>query len=151
MSFTFKPHKYKAKADGTHEINPETSSPYIMLSSHTQGTVYYSYRDNKYYVSEDKEYPKAKFEKEILPYLRWEFDNINEKGVNLNPPSSANIAEKRKELITAANESGKMISQEQLFKQTAPIQLLNNAEFERRINEKTPDEKMIQRIKASGV
>lgn len=126
------------------------SNPYILLVSERENGTFkecaYVIRENKYYSAPDFEIPAELFEAEYLPYLRWNFDDIelkqevqeviDEKGkkksvatgrtipVNNFPPSPENIAKMRAKLLQEATEKGELITQEEIFQKTLPTKLL---------------------------
>jgi len=146
MPLTFNPHAYKPGKDGTVEVDPINSSPYILLQSHTQGTLYYVPKDNKYYAAPGKEVPQERFESFYLPYLHWKYDVV-ENGVNTFPPSPENILKKRQELMAEAMSEGKLLDQETLLNETSPTEMTNNAMFESKLGKTSVDEKLIARLK----
>ena len=149
-TFSFKPDVFAPDGNGGLTVDKTRSNPYVLLKSHTQGTIFYTPKTNQYWIAEGKEVSQERFESHFLPYLRWKYDRIVD-GVNEFPPSPENILIKRKELIEAASERGELIDQQELIQATSPVQLTNSAAFEARLNKEDVDERLIKRLNHSKV
>lgn len=161
-AFSFKPDTVKVARDGEHTIVRDNS--YIALASATQGSIFYTPKDNKYWITEGKECPKDVFKERFLPYLRWKFDEIveetvlkrNEKGDEIQvktgrktssfPPTPENIAKVRQDLLENAVIEGKEIDQTEIYRQTSPTMLTNNDKFESMLDKAPADEKLARRL-----
>ena len=174
--FSHSPSAIKTGENGQHIIDEKASNHHIILASATQGVIYYTYKDNKYWSGENQEISEELFEKQFLPYLSWKFDKMedevveqpkkDEKGeivldkkdnpvmikiatgrkVNVFPPSPANIEKKRKEILLEASDKGESKSLQEIYLETAPKKLKNSERFEKQIEEGTPEDALARRI-----
>jgi hypothetical protein len=166
--FSFQPDVISANRSGEHQINKKLSNPYVMLQSQTQGKLFYTPKDNKYWIAPGVECTQDRFEEKYLAYLRWDFDEIIEevvekedskgktvslktgRAISTFPPTPENIAAKRKELLDAAVASGDDIDQEEILSKTSPTQLLNNDLFESMLDKTSADEKLARRLNSQS-
>jgi hypothetical protein len=140
--FSFTPEQVKINPEtGDLQTDKANAMDYILLGAlhgNVHKKVFYTPSTNQYWIDEGKECPKEKLEKEFLPFLHWDFDQlieestevINEKGesstyrtgrrVNAFPPSPENIIKKRKELIEAIINEGGMPNQKDILAKTNP-------------------------------
>src|SRR5690349_6688000 len=75
-SFSFEPETIGAGPDGQFVV--VDSNHYVMLHSLTQGAIYYTAKDNKYWLAPGKECPENVFKTKFLPYIRWKYDVLEE-------------------------------------------------------------------------
>lgn len=172
VGFSFNPEVLGADAEGHHIVLDANHC--VILGSVTQGTVYYSPRDNKYYGGVgSKELDRDIFEKKILPYLRWDYDQLeeevlvterpDEKGAMVSvplktgriiskfPPTPENIKAKRDEYIKAALTNGEQPDLKKLYNKTSPNRLLNNEEYEAKMDRANPTERLLRRYNTGRV
>lgn len=150
--FSFTPDVIGEGPNGEHLITD--SLHYIQLGSQTQGTIYYTPANNKYWQGADVECAEERLQDRYLPYLRWAFDDIqvNDAGeeINVFPPSPENIALKRKELIEEAVSNNETPVMEEIYKKTSPLVLKNNKRFEDMLDKSSADEKLARRLNSSS-
>lgn len=151
---SFSPDKFKKSPEtGAMLVDKQNSNPYIMLQSHTQGIIYYTPKTNEYWADAGVLVKPEVFNSKFLPYLSWDYDEIVEdkegRVINKFPPSTVNIAKKRKELQEAAFENNESVDYEEIMQKTAPRKLYNNAKFEARLMSDDPDEKLLRRLNSS--
>ena len=146
--FSFYPDRVKTGSRG-HEI--ERANPYVTLASLTVGKIHYTPKDNKYWVAPGKECSKELLEKKFLPYLRWQFDEIEVdsktgKAINHFPATPENIELKRSELVDEAIKETGRANFEEIEAMTCPHTLLNLEEVERTLDKGTPAEQMVRHL-----
>jgi len=141
--FSFEPHKQRYNPI-KKEIEIVERMDYIILGNLSFGDVYYTPRTNQYWAAPGKEMTAKRLE-EFLPYLSWDYDQIEEQtefveatgkdgkkklekvgtgiAINAFPPSPDNIAKKRQELIEEAVKGSKEINYVELYAKTSPRSL----------------------------
>lgn len=129
-------------------------NPYVCLSSITIGSIYYTPKDNKFWLGENSECSEAVLESRFLPYLRWKFDEFvkdkNGELVNKFPCSPENIALKREELIDDAIKKTGRADFDAIERETSPLVLLNDAKTEMKLATGTPSERMVDHLARTG-
>lgn len=163
FTLTSRPHVTKeviGSGEYLEQKDDEASQEFICLISLQIGRVYYSIKTNTYHgnVNSPPLRPDI-FERDFLPYLRWDFDEFNEVTVregqenvtrttkSLFPPTPENIAKKRKELIAAFIDEEKVPEMDAIRLATCPRALLNTAELEDTLRKPKYDVRMIQKLK----
>lgn len=148
--FSFSPEVIQTGPNGEHMV--ADAAHYVLFISHTNGQLAYVPKENKYYISEGNECKPARL-KELMPYLRWEFDELEEeviKGVKTGrlvskfPPTPENIELKRQELMKGETLTVELMKT--IHARTAPNQLLENETFTKYLNEVPEDVRLARRL-----
>lgn len=135
--------------NGTEKI--EKRNWYTMLGADGIGRLTYFPLENKYSAGEGNEIPKEIFEQQYLPFLSWDFDELetekimedakDEKGkkikvdsgkrriINKFPPTPENIIKKREELFKEAMLNGAAVETDDLYRATLPRALRSGNVF----------------------
>lgn len=142
--FSFSPELIASGPNGEHIV--VDADHYVMLTNASVGTIYYTYKTNKYWSNENVEIDEELFKTKFLPYLRWKYDVLVDEileterdgrrislpsGRKLSkfPPTPENIKAKRDELIEASMKAGKQPDLKAIWIDTAPKRLLETEVF----------------------
>lgn len=142
--FSFSPELIASGPNGEHVV--VDADHYVMLTNASVGTIYYTYKTNKYWANEGVEMKEETLKTKFMPYLRWDHDILEDevltterdgkkvtlptgRKISKFPPTTENIKAKRDELIEASMKAGKMPDLKAIWNSTAPRRLLETEVF----------------------
>lgn len=146
-TFSFEPQTLEFNDQGQQVVVDDMYM--VALGAFGLKTIYYTPTTNQYWTAPGKLVNQERFERDYLPNLSWDYDQIEtvkDKKVNKFPCSPENIELKRNELMATANKSKKDFY-ENILIATSPRTL--KSPFENKLNNASADDRMITRLNAS--